>query len=60
MFNLIVTNRVFALGWRFGKMQIVRGARVRILTIAYGVFILLMALAVVYVRINGFIVRPTP
>ena len=59
-FNLIVTNRVYALGWRFGKMQIVRDTRVRMLAIAYGVLILLMAIAVIYVRMNGFIVRPAP
>jgi len=59
-FNLILTNRLYALGWRFGKMQIVRGARVRTLSIAYTVFIVLMAVAVIYVRLNGFLVRPTP
>ena len=59
-FNLIVTNRVYALGWRFGKMKIVRGAPVRTLAIAYAVVIMLLAVAVFYVRMNGFIVRPTP
>lgn len=59
-YNLILTNRFYALGWRFGRMQIVRGRRVRTLVIIYMLFIGLMAVAVIDVRLNGFIFRPTP
>lgn len=59
-FNLIVTNRFNALGWRFGAMQIVRGKRVRLLAIVYGVVILLLAAALIFVHMNGFLVRPAP
>ena len=59
-YNLIVTNRFYALGWRFGKMQIVRGSRLRTLVFIYLLAIVFMAAAVIYVRLNGFIFRPTP
>ncbi len=60
-YNLILTNRIFALGWYFGrKMRIVRGRRVRTLAIAYALVIVFMAAAVIYVQINGFIFRATP
>ncbi len=57
-YNLILTNRFYLLGWRFGKPRIVRGARIRTLIVAYGVVVMLMAAAILYVRVNGFIVRP--
>ena len=59
-YNLILTNRFYALGWRFGQMKVVRGRRVRTLVIIYMLVIGLMAVAVVEVRLNGFIFRPTP
>jgi hypothetical protein len=59
-YNLILTNRFYVLGWRFGRMQIVRGRRVRTLVIIYMVIIGFMAVAVFEVRLNGFIFRPTP
>ena len=59
-YDLIVTNRFFALGWRLGRMQIVRGNRVRWLALLYAGVIVAMAGAALYVRANGFIVRPVP
>lgn len=59
-YNLIVTNRFYALGWRFGKMRLVRGRRIRTLVLIYLLVIVFMAAAVIYVRLNGFIFRPTP
>jgi len=58
-YHLIVTNRFYALGWRFSRMRIVRDQRVRILTVAYLIVIVVMAIAVLYVRVNGFIFQAT-
>jgi len=59
-YNLILTNRFSLLGWRLSEMHIVRGRRGRVLTLVYFGVIVLMILAILYVRVNGFIVRPTP
>ena len=59
-YHLILTNRFNALGWRFGRMKIVRGSQVRTLTIVYLIIIVLMAIALLYVRANGFLVQPLP
>jgi hypothetical protein len=58
-YHLILTNRFYALGWRFSKMRIVRDRRVRTLTSVYAIVIILMAIAVLYVRANGFIFQAT-
>ncbi len=56
--NLIITNRFYLLGWRLGRMQIVRGSRARLLMIAYAILIGLLIAAILFVRTNGFIVQP--
>lgn len=58
-YNLIVTNRFYALGWWLSKMRIVRGSRVNTLAAAYIVVIALMVGAILFVRVNGFLVRPS-
>ncbi|MCC7449984.1 MAG: hypothetical protein IT324_21380 [Anaerolineae bacterium] len=55
----VLTNRFYLLAWRFGNMRIVIDSRARRLQIAYLLLIALMVGAVIWVRINGFIVQPT-
>jgi hypothetical protein len=54
----VLTNRFYLLAWRFGKMRIVTDNLARKLQVAYLLLIALMIGAVIWVRINGFIVQP--
>jgi len=54
----VLTNRFYLLAWRFGNMRIMTDKRARQLQVAYLLLIVLMVGAVIWVRINGFIVQP--
>ncbi len=57
--QIVLTNRFYALAWRLSKPRIVVGAGARRAQIAYLLVIILMVIAIVWVRLNGFIVQPT-
>ncbi len=54
----VLTNRFYLLAWRFGNMRSITGNTARKLQIVYLLLIVVMAGAVIWVRINGFIVQP--
>ena len=58
--RLVLTNRFYALAWRFGKPRLVGGPAARYLQIVYLLVIVLMGAAIVWVRLHGFIFQPVP
>ena len=58
--QIVLTNRYGLLAWRFSKPHLLINRPARIGQIAYLALALIMIGAVVWVRIHGFIVTPTP
>ncbi len=54
----VLTNRFYALGWRFSTLRVVTGSRARHVQMAYLILVVAMIGAVVWVRLHGFIVQP--
>jgi hypothetical protein len=55
--GIVLTNRFYLLAWRFGKPRLVMGNTARIAQIGYLILATLIIGAIVWVRINGFIVQ---
>src|SRR5689334_2503229 len=58
--QIVLTNRYWLLAWRFSRPRLLTGSAARTAQIAYLLLALLMVGAVIWVRIHGFIVTPTP
>ena len=54
----VLTNRWYLLAWRFGNRRIMTGNLARKLQVAYLLLIVLIVGAVIWVRVNGFIIQP--
>jgi hypothetical protein len=54
----LLTNRFALFGWRLGKMRMLTGAVARRAQIAYLVVVVLLVVASLWVRANGFLVQP--
>jgi len=58
--HIVLTNRYWLLAWRFSKPRLLSGNAARTAQIVYLFLALLMVAAIIWVRIHGFIVTPTP
>jgi hypothetical protein len=56
--QVVLTNRFYALAWRLGDPRIVTGEAARYVQVAYLMLMLVLAGAVVWVQLHGFIVQP--
>jgi hypothetical protein len=58
--QIVLTNRYRLLAWRFSKPRLLLGNAARVVQLAYLLLALLIVGAVIWVRIHGFVVAPTP
>jgi hypothetical protein len=57
--QIVLTNRFYALAWRIGRPRLIAGTAAHAVHLGYLLLIFLLAGAIVWVRLHGFVVQPT-
>jgi hypothetical protein len=58
--RIVLSNRFYLLAWRLGAPKLVTGSRARYLQLAYTGLMILIIVAILWVRVRGFLVQPVP